>query len=1024
MIGSFPVQPIDRPLSREFFLLLIRTALAMREYRFARQTALVWLAAFPGDLHIGLLHARALIEADHPEAAIPILDGLYQTDPEFLEAAQALLHCSILQSSRFPQRMARSPRYRPKDLSLSRGDLLGCILVLEGKGDTNTHILEAEKTQAVWIRQLSQAISCLHQGELEQAELTLHPALASGLPVPMMAITHLKILREQSQLGQTPIQAVRSLAELYHHRWPACLQFKLVLADSLMESGEPERAVSLLHEVAACDVSGQVITRLMGENHPYRRLWPARLETGLDIPVPASVAGHLGWNQLPEWVFEPREDSHLLGIDSSVTPHEYPDHLSLKPSPTQDDDLEKGEFNAAPAEDLPVDALANVEVGNDKTNLSDVSAPNVEPTNPVSPSLDETRPMRAYSSSPEALISIKEELERIGQRISRPELVRSDGRYPVYVLLTTQKGLSTQYGDQGAAKIEGEMKRLSNAIERSRRWKALLFFADDPVITNRFGVQPARPADPWSIKLALIDLDRALRRRGEMIGAVLIVGGPEVVPFHHLPNPVEDNDAFVASDNPYTTRDENYFVPEWPVGRLPGGANENPELLLLALASLGAHHQAIGIDSRQPWHRRLYTRVSAWLAHRSGGSVVNSKNGRLKLSFGYTAAVWQQAACSVFRPIGEPKSMLVSPPVQAPTDNDPQTLKRQTWFRFNLLGHKNGNTLHLPAVKMGYFNLHGLEDAVEWYGQSSFSDLNQGISVNQEDGNGESAPDETISYPIALRPSDIMPGGKGSRNMAPRVVFSEACYGAHIIGKDVDQAIALKFLQSGSQAVVGSTCTSYGSITTPLVAADYLGEAFWKGVKNGLPVGEALCRAKVSLASEMHKRQGYLDGEDQKTLISFVLYGDPLAQPLGNLRRPKSFLRPLKSSFKIRAVSDQSDLVDEPQSITPQLLMQVKKIVEDYLPGMSGAYVSIRPRQDGKYQARTRKPRPAGITQRWRGKAKTKPGENPAKNVAQSQVVILHKQVPENGNQGRLHDHYARLTLNERGKLVKLVVSR
>jgi hypothetical protein len=52
-----------------------------------------------------------------------------------------------------------------------------------------------------------------------------------------------------------------------------------------------------------------------------------------------------------------------------------------------------------------------------------------------------------------------------------------------------------------------------------------------------------------------------------MIGAVAIVGGHRIIPFHLLPNPTEDDDDHVPSDNPYATTDENYFAPEWPVGR-------------------------------------------------------------------------------------------------------------------------------------------------------------------------------------------------------------------------------------------------------------------------------------------------------------------------------------------------------------------------------------------------------------------------------------------------------------------------
>jgi len=44
------------------------------------------------------------------------------------------------------------------------------------------------------------------------------------------------------------------------------------------------------------------------------------------------------------------------------------------------------------------------------------------------------------------------------------------------------------------------------------------------------------------------------------------------------------------SDNPYATLDENYFIPEWPVGRLPGGTDSDAGLLLDELRRVIAYH--------------------------------------------------------------------------------------------------------------------------------------------------------------------------------------------------------------------------------------------------------------------------------------------------------------------------------------------------------------------------------------------------------------------------------------------------
>ena len=118
------------------------------------------------------------------------------------------------------------------------------------------------------------------------------------------------------------------------------------------------------------------------------------------------------------------------------------------------------------------------------------------------------------------------------------------------------------------------------------------------------GLTPVESGTAWNVKLILSDVDSALSKRGEMIGAVLIVGGPEVVPFHLLPNPVDDQDNDVPSDNPYATRDENYFMPEWPVGRLPGGSGDDASLLLAMLRRYTKNHQKNNYP--KPWYRRLW----------------------------------------------------------------------------------------------------------------------------------------------------------------------------------------------------------------------------------------------------------------------------------------------------------------------------------------------------------------------------------------------------------------------------------
>ncbi len=135
------------------------------------------------------------------------------------------------------------------------------------------------------------------------------PALLGSNPDSALAgATHLEILIMDPE---TPDLALRQLAEHYYHKYPECLVPLVVLADSLIKGGQSDRGVDLLHKAASNDLTGQVVNRLWGHNHPYHNLWPENMQTYLDIRIPASIASALGWNQLPsgEAISSPSSDN-------------------------------------------------------------------------------------------------------------------------------------------------------------------------------------------------------------------------------------------------------------------------------------------------------------------------------------------------------------------------------------------------------------------------------------------------------------------------------------------------------------------------------------------------------------------------------------------------------------------------------------------------------------------------------------------------------------------------------------------
>lgn len=930
-----------RTLNRDLFLELVENAFFMGKYRFARQVILAWLANYPGDLPVNLLYAQALLRSAQPGLALPVLERLCRIDPEYLEAARLRLDAILrLQAEKeSPPPLATTSSSAASSRAAS--DALGCLLALGGRlavEPSPDRPIAKSPSVPVWSQQVKLARQALEKKNgagikaaapsakpmvipLDKAEESLHPALAIEIPTPLAAITHLQILR----LKGMPIQSLRSLAAHYHQRWPDCLYFHLTLAEAMLESGDAVQGVAWLHQAAARDVTGQVAQRLWGREQPYQSIWAQKLELWLDVPVPAEIAAAMGWNQLPQ--------GQLLVSDPS------------RPAPAN------GEGEPGARAEFIWKSFHVDPIKPDRATQAPKSTPDL----------------------PETLLDVRAELERVADRLNQAHLARLDGRFPVYVILTARRGLEARYGQQGAARLAEAIQGLAEAVGSRRDWRAVPFYADEGLQDAGWQthVSPARHTDPWAIKLALADLDAALRQNGEMIGAVLIVGGPEVVPFHHLPNPVDDDDHDVPSDNPYGTRDENYFIPEWPVGRLPGGSHPDDDMLLGALEVLSRHHQAASQAARPAsFFTRLWRRLLAWLRGSDNDDLrIHSR----KPSFGFAAAAWRQASLLVFRPIGEAHAMQTSPPIDV----------------------SNGGGSPLPSARLGYFNLHGLADAVEWYGQGEAQSC-------------AASGDYVLEYPVALRPQDVVNGGR-----APEVVFTEACYGAHILNRSIEEALALKFLQSGSQAYIGSTCAAYGSIGTPLTAADYLGHSFWNHLRQGLPAGEALRRGKIDLAREMHQRQGYLDGEDQKTLISFVLYGDPLSQPVAPGQQVKTILRPAHPPKRVKTVCDRVRPEDAAQPVSPEIERQVKQVVEQYLPGMAGAQITVSHEHPDCHLAEHACP-----TAQLGGKQNTPLHSQPQPN---RRVVILSKQVK---SAAHLHSHYARLTLDEGNRLVKLVVSR
>ena len=403
-------------------------------------------------------------------------------------------------------------------------------------------------------------------------------------------------------------------------------------------------------------------------------------------------------------------------------------------------------------------------------------------------------------------------------------------RSPVRVILTSRGRIIARYGEDGYRDLDGRASELCEVTARCTGAECIKVQVDDEECVAEFGLSPVDPSDASQIAGLIRELDSRLRTEEREIVSLLILGGDGIIPFHRLANPADDEDPEVLSDWPYTAEEEGSLLSSFSVGRLPDSEPANLQALVGLVEQAMVHHQvsSAGGDgvSRSSWlspvRRLLRSQRQRWS------------------SVGFSAEIWAEASRSVFEVIGDASKLKVCPPL---TDYDFLT----TYER-------------LPMLT--YFNLHGFRGSPYWYGH----------------GGSESG---TPLVPIALTPLSVSwASSEGA------VVYSEACYGADLGLGYPEGSIALNLLVGGALGFVGSTAMSYGTLTPPLSGADLLGMHFWEGIVGGLPIGDALRRARAAFIQAVTEGQGYLDGEDQKALMSFVLYGDPSLSLQGAPRLP------------------------------------------------------------------------------------------------------------------------------------------
>ena len=469
----------------------------------------------------------------------------------------------------------------------------------------------------------------------------------------------------------------------------------------------------------------------------------------------------------------------------------------------------------------------------------------------------------------------------------RPLVSWNTGNRQRQLLLGCKGALLQRYGEAGFAAVDRRLQLLAEALGRRGISTHCCYFDDATSlqIDDQIALAPA-VHEASAIRDLVRTMADSFEQRRQELGTMLLIGGDDSIPFHRLANPLHDDDPTVLSDTPYGSDDAGYLLPHRVVARIPDGAGADPGLLLGLLDQMIEYHSGNGA-----YQKRAGFQLSLLGVRRKPARPPASKS-----KSGYSAEIWQTAARAVLDSLDARAPLTTSPPLEA------DTLDPSAWTDDRVL----------------YINLHGATGLPNWYGQPDAV-----------------WPGAATRLPIALRPDQF-----GTRRMAGGLLISEACYGAEIVDRGPENSIPLRALAEGMLACIGATASSYGSLSAPLVGADLLSQRLLTQLAAGAPIGDALHRARLEFAQTMYRRQGFLDDVDIKTLMEFILLGDPWATIEGNT--PTATNWPITKLAGIeRVAKPRPKIVVEEAQVPRDLLKRARLAIRQALPGAVAAPLHI-----------------------------------------------------------------------------------
>jgi hypothetical protein len=415
-----------------------------------------------------------------------------------------------------------------------------------------------------------------------------------------------------------------------------------------------------------------------------------------------------------------------------------------------------------------------------------------------------------------------------------PSSLRND--QSVKLSVTVKSRLEKKYNPKALAKINKAVADWITA-DAKRRIQTVHVHVDDPTEMNNLGVAPVLgEATPEKIKQAIDDLWNKLTPTPDYL---VLFGSDDIVPMFPVPNPSfgnnsnTDTDKIVPTDNPYATHlsfspsdTDSYRIPERPIGRIPD--------------MVSARGAADG--SGDP----------AWF-----------------IAYLDTATKYEPSAASVYT---TPYAICTAEAEDAGTDVMKKTFTDTGLQPLLCPPHSDAAdspaTRHELSAALHMIKCHGNKKEAAFYG---FPDAVQHTRDNS-------------CAAITSKILTALPN-------APTVVATMCCYGAQIFApKDAyTWPVASTYLRKGALGFVGPTMMAWVH-TSDVGPADWIVQSYLKNVLAGESIGNALLASKQNYHSFYSLEDGIFADPDVKTLIEFILLGDPSIHPVKSAQSSTNLL--------------------------------------------------------------------------------------------------------------------------------------